>query len=184
VPGQSRISFEKGASLARKTSKPKTHTQIENVSIFGATARMAPLGLIVYAESFLSAARLITVSSEMEFIPARTYLACHALELALKPFLSLKGHSLAKLAEGAFSHNLGTILTQAEQHGLSDIVGLTELQQFHIRRASKYYAEKVFEYPAIGEALRAYSDRPDDGALIAAAEVLVAALRDPCLHAQ
>jgi hypothetical protein len=179
----SRISFEKGASLARKPGMAKAHTQIENVSIFGTTVRVAPLGLIVYAESFLSAARLFTISSAQDFIPARTYLACHAVELALKAFLSLKGHSLAKLAGGAFSHNLGTILTEAEQHGLSDVVGLTELQQFHIRRASKYYAEKVFEYPAIGEALSAYSDRPDDGVLIAAAEVLVAELHDPCLHA-
>jgi hypothetical protein len=170
--------------LARKPSAAKTHTQMENVTVAGASARIAPLGLIMYSEWFLSAAKLITVSSEIKFMPARTYLACHALELALKAFLSLNGRSLAQLADGAFGHNLESLLAEAGKHGLSDIVELSESHQFQIRRASKYYSEKVFEYPAIGETMTAYPHRPDTGLLIAAAEVLVAALHDPCLHAE
>jgi hypothetical protein len=170
--------------LGRKPSAAKKHAQIETISIAGITAPMGPAGLIFYSKSFLSAAKSITVSSEMDFMPARTYLVCHALELSLKAFLSLKGHSLAALADPAFGHDLGALLAEAEKHGLSDIAKLTASHQFQIQRASKYYLEKVFEYPAIGEMVTTnYGDRPSTDVLISGAEVLVAALYDPCFSA-
>jgi len=60
---------------------------------------------------------------------------------------------------------------------------LDEHQTFQIRRASNYYSGKVFEYPAIGEAVSAYSGNPDTNTLIEVAEKLVDVLREPCLKA-
>ena len=75
-------------------------TFVENISIFGLNARMAPLGLQMYAADFLAAAKAIQQPNvppylacqppNVPFVPARPYLACHALELSLKALLSLK----------------------------------------------------------------------------------------------
>jgi len=164
----------------RKASRGKKHSKIENLSILGATARMGPVSLHMYAADFLSAARA-AAPPEVPFAPARTYLVCRVLELALKAFLSLKGRSLEQLAGGAFGHDLESLLAEAERHGLSTLVHLEKLQLAEIRRASTYYAEKVFEYPALGEAVFGYPKNPDTNLLLGAAEALVAALREPCL---
>ena len=57
-------------------------TFVENISVLCVTTRMAPLGLQMYAADFLSGAKAIQPSN-VQFAPARPYLACHALELAL-----------------------------------------------------------------------------------------------------
>jgi hypothetical protein len=52
-----------------------------------------------------------------------------------------------------------------------------------VLRSSAYYREKVFEYPAIAEALKAYPGNPDTDLLLGVARALVTALREPCLNA-
>jgi hypothetical protein len=79
-------------------------------------------------------------------------LVSHALELAMKAFLCLKGYTLDELAGGEFSHDLSRILDAAERNGLRECVVWGEQETFQVRRASKYYASKVFEYPAAGDA--------------------------------
>src|SRR5690349_16675963 len=106
--------------MSKRTSAAKRHSKVEFVSIAGVTAHMGPLGLQTYAADFLSAAKEVA-PPDIRFSQARTFLVCHALELALKAFLSLKGYSLEKLAGGQFGHNLDELLTQAEQHGLSTL---------------------------------------------------------------
>jgi hypothetical protein len=162
----------------RRVSVGKTF--VESISVFGLTASMAPLGLQMYAADFLAAAKAVQPPS-VPFAPARPYLVCHALELALKAFLSLKGYSLDTLAEARFSHRLANLLDEAELKGLPEFVGLEEDEKFQIRRASVYYSSKVLEYPAIGEALRGLPERPDANILIDAAEKLVSALQEPVL---
>ena len=108
---------------------------------------------------------------------------CDNAELALKAFLSLKGYSLDKLAEDKFSHRLANLLDEAERNGLREFVKLEEDETFQIRRASDYYSSKVFEYPAVGEALQGLPGSPDTNILINAAETLVGVLREPCLKA-
>jgi hypothetical protein len=165
----------------RKSSRAQRHTQIEYISIFGATGYMAPLGLQFYADAFLVAAK--DARAGTGFAPARPYLVCHALELALKAFLSLKGRRMTELAGGEFGHDLPNLLDEAQKQKLADLVSLNESQLFQINRASVYYVEKVFEYPANDEALKAYPQMPDIELLIGAAEALVTALREPCLNA-
>jgi hypothetical protein len=67
-------------------SKNRVKTFVESISILGVTARMAPIGLQIYAADFLAAAKAVP-SPDGPFAPARTYLACHAVELALIPSL-------------------------------------------------------------------------------------------------
>jgi hypothetical protein len=61
---------------------------------------------------------------------------------------------------------------------------LPERQLAEIYRASTYYVEKVFEYPAIAEALIGYPKKPNIELLLGAADALVTALREPCLNAK
>lgn len=159
----------------------RTNTRIESVSILGATARIAPIGLQIYAADFLAAAKAIP-RSVVPFAPAQPYFVCHALELALKAFLSLKGYQLDKLAGGAFGHDLENLLDEAEREGLGEFVRLGEDQTFQIRRASNYYSNKAFEYPAVLEALRCYPGMPDTNILVDIAGTLIAALREPCFN--
>jgi len=176
-----------GSDMKEKSNRPRSETRltgIEKISIAGTEARMAPLGLILYAQHYLKAAQSTEPHPNPNFSPVRTYLACHSLELALKAFLSLKKLSLQELSGGAYGHNLQSILHKAEEHGLADSVADISEYRENIQRASRYYAEKVFEYPAVGEALMAYPGNPNTDVLIEAAAVLVESLYDQCLHAE
>jgi hypothetical protein len=144
---------------------------------------MGPGSLIVYAASFLSAAKTVLVKPEIPFDPARTYLACHSLELCIKAFLSLRGRPMVELAGGAFRHDLAALLTKAEKEGFLDMVPLTGSQMAEIVRAAKYYSEKVFEYPAVGESIGAYPHLPHVPDLIEISDLMVSALFDLCLAA-
>ena len=171
---------KKTGQTGRTYSRTGT-TFFESISIFGLTAQMAPLGLQMYAADFLAAAKSLQPPN-VQFAPARAFLACHAIELALKAFLSLKGYSLNKLAEHQFSHQIVNLLDQAERNGLYEFVNLKDVEKSQIGSASDYYSSKVFEYPAVSEAIQGYPKRPDINILIDAAETLVGALKDPCLN--
>ena len=167
----------------RAPSRAKKHAQVENLSIFGTFARMGPLGLHMYAADFLLVAKA-AAPPQVPFAPARTYLACRALELVLKAFLSLKGQPLEQLAGGEYGHDLEKLLDAAIQQGLLDVVAIAEDQLNEIRRASTYYAEKVFEYPALGEALSGYPHNPAIEPLLEAGSAMVVALEVPCRDAK
>ena len=167
----------------RTPSQAKKHTQIENLSVFGTFVRMGPLALHMYAADFLSIATG-AAPPQVPFAPARTYLVCHALELVLKAFLSLRGQPLERLAGGEYGHDLEKLLAAAVHQGLLELVVLEERHLIEIRRASKYYFEKVFEYPAVGEAPFGYPHNPDTGPLLEAAKAMVLALEVPCRDAK
>jgi hypothetical protein len=171
--------------MAKKTqlSSAKRFAQIENISMLGMTERMGPVALHVYAESYLSAA-LALPNPPVPFDPVLPYLICHAIELALKAFLSLNGGLMVDLAGGAYGHNLDSLLAKALEADLAKIVNLTEPHRDAIRRGTNYYAGKVFEYPAVGEALSAYPHMPPLDVLRDAASLLVEALRQPCREAK
>lgn len=167
--------------VPRPGKSSRKNAKIENASIFGIRLRFGPPGLIVYADHFLAAAKI--AATDVPFNPARMFLTCRTLELGFKAFLSLKGYSLEKLAGGPFAHDLENLLLEAEQHDLHQLVTLSESHRFQIVRASGYYHEKVFEYPAITEALGGYPDLPDVDELVGAADALLSVLREPCLTA-
>jgi len=76
---------------------------------------------------------------------------------------------------------LGRLLSKAQSLGLDGLIRFRIKEVTEIRKASLYYARKVFEYPALAEALRGYPKRPDFNALLAVADELIAAIREPCL---
>jgi hypothetical protein len=162
--------------------KKRSNTHIESVSIFGATARIAPIGLQIFAADFLAGAKAIPPPN-VTFAPTQPDLVCHALELALKAFLSLKEYPLDKLSGGKFGHDLENLLDEAERQGLDDLVKFDERQKFQIRRASQYYWSKAFEYPAVVELMSGNPEMPSTDILIEITETLVAALREPCINA-
>ena len=169
---------------ARGPSKAKKFAVVENIEIAGIRARMAPLGLHLYAESFLAAARAIPPQSDRPFDPARPYLLCHSIELGLKAFLSLHGTAMLDMAENPQGHNLGTILQRADEQGLKTASSLTATHRAAIRSAELYYSGKLFEYPAVGEALAGYPGMPPLDELLRAATILVDELRQSCRDAQ
>jgi hypothetical protein len=126
------------AKKEKQRTRARKHTQIENSSIAGAKARLAPLGLILYAEHYLHAAKTAQPWPEGGelYHPARLFLVCRSLELALKAFLSLKGRSLDELSGGAFAHDLDNLLIEADKQGLSTLVELSEDQRWQIGQST------------------------------------------------
>lgn len=167
----------------RKSSAAKRFAEIEKISIVGITERMGPLGLHMYAELYLSAAQILP-KPKVPFEPVRPYLVCHAIELVLKAFLSLRGATMVELADGPYGHNLDSLLTKCIEANLADFASLSEAKSNAIRLATTYYGGKVFEYPAVGEALSAYPQMPPVDVLFEAAASLVEALRQPCREAR
>ena len=168
---------------AGRVSAAKRFAAIERISIFGITERMGPIGLHMYAERFLAAARSLPPGT-VPFEPVRPYLVCHSIELGLKAFLSVQGTAMLELAEGSYGHNLEAILQKADDNGLSASVRLTAAQRSAIRLATIYYSGKVFEYPAVGEAMSGYPSMPSLETLLEAAVTLVDSLRQQCLEAK
>lgn len=167
----------------RKRSRAKQYAQIERILIMGATSRMGPVGLWVYADAYIRAG-LKLPAPEVPYESVRYYLACHSIELSLKAFLSLHGATMIELSENAFGHNLEAIVFAADAKDLQSQVALTDNHREEIRKASLYYAGKVFEYSAGGEALRGYPGLPKLEVLFAAAELLASALAQPCREAE
>lgn len=157
--------------------RAETHRRIETFLFLGIRFHIAP-ALWSYAPQYLRAARAVPASS---FNPARFYLACHALELALKAFLSTKGRSLKSMARHP-GHDLAAALAEAERLRLADLVRLPPRQRREIRRA-RYYGEKVFEYPAWIPSIHGFRNAPDINLLMGATDRLLEKLREPCLRA-
>ncbi len=91
---------------------------------------------------------------------------------------------MLELAEGSYGHNLDAILQKADEKGLDASIRLTAAQRSAIRLATVYYCGKVFEYPAVGEAMSGYPSVPSLETLLEAAGRLVDLLRQQCLDAK
>ena len=88
-----------------KLSAAKQFASIEAWTILGTSFEMGAFGLWTYANNFARSAKALPPIVE-RFEPVNFYLICHALELALKAFLSLEGSKLIDLAGGAYGHDL------------------------------------------------------------------------------
>src|SRR2546426_9590715 len=127
-----------------RVSVAKQFARIEKISIMGITERMGPIGLHLYANAYLDAARALPLPT-VPFEPVRPFLVCHSIELGLKAFLSLQGAKMLELAEGPHGHNLEALLQKADEKHLGTYVGLTDAHKTEVRRASLYYSGKLFE---------------------------------------
>jgi len=150
----------------RKSTAAKRHAEVEDLEMFGLRTRFGSVGLHVYATDYLASARALPAMASLPFAPSRYFLACRALELALKALLSIKGQRLANLAGGQYAHDLSNLLDEAGNVGIGNVVTLGQDTREHIRDAAKYYGEKVLEYPALMEALSAYPHLPRNTSLL------------------
>lgn len=167
--------MRKARSLSRR------HAEVENITILGHTERLAPLGLWVYAFSYLEAARKLPADRELGVHIPRAYLMCHAVELALKAYLSIAmNQTLAQFSQSSAGHNLEHWMQEAETAGLSAHVSLTAGQKGAIRDWSELHRGKVLSYPAIGKALRGLYDDASLVTLEEAANALIQGLDSYC----
>ena len=165
-------------SKKRKLSPAKKQASLETLTILGVSGEFGALGLWLYAEEYLDAAKNVPSKNELNLV--RSALTCHAIELLLKASLSVDGERLLALSEAPFGHNLENLLTAM----LSKPTGKkAKLEQHHInaiRNAATYHDQKLFEYPAPAEALAGYPHLPDIPTLTNAAELLLSYLEEPC----
>lgn len=89
-------------SKRRRRSAAKRFVEVERISVLGISengaARPAQVSRCVRAARALS-------KPKVPFEPARPYLVCHAIELGLKAFLSLRGASITTYYAGkVFEH--------------------------------------------------------------------------------
>jgi hypothetical protein len=169
-----------------RKSASRRHAEVEGVTIFGTTVRLAPYGLIVFAEYYLLAARAVQAPEKAPDFPlVRTFLACHAVELALKAFLAMKGASLVELLGGPYGHNLKNLIEEAEKRDLQAFIKLDDGQRAEIIKASEYYSEKVLEYPSLIEAVFGQPNKmPNADVLIGVVDTMVSVLHEPCFQAE
>jgi hypothetical protein len=168
----------------RPLTKGRKHTKTEYLDFGPPKTHLIPPLLQWYAENFLSVAKIIPAVPDDGFHPAQMFLIGRSLELAFKAFLSLQGVPYDQMADGALGHNLDHLLTDAKNKGLDGLVKFSAEQESEIIRASVYYAEKVYEYPAVSEFVTAHPSRAKSKPLVAAAERIIDALREPCYKAQ
>jgi hypothetical protein len=166
--------------MSRNQKKPREHAKVERHVFAGLAWRTGPLSLLIYAEDFLAASKSST-PADPRFQPARLFLACRAIELALKAFLSLREISLMNIMDR--KHYLKRLLIEAEKLGLEQHIKLQQIERDLISQAAIYYEEKVFEYPSLTEALVGYPEMPRLDGLFDIARRLVDALKEPCLAA-
>ena len=143
-------------------------------------AHVAPIGLHIYATNFIDAAG-VAPDVNNSFAPAKTYLACHAIELLLKAFLVTKGTRLKEVAQ-LRGHDLNGLMEDAECEGLSELIEIPSRMKAEILKAATYYREKVIQYPAVWESVHCYRHWPATEPLIDAADLLAKALYEECLH--
>lgn len=140
-------------------------------------SRLGLASLCAYAFDFLEAARNVSATKEGAFRPARFYLLCHALELALRAYMLLIGQNPDARAAPVARHDLRSLFAEAEACGLGRLVQFTPQGREQIEKAALYYSEAVFEYPALAEALRGYPEIPDFDALVGLSATLCAGVR-------
>jgi hypothetical protein len=96
-----------------------------------------------YAGDFLAAARVFELPGT-RFSPVPYFLICHSIELSLKSFLFPAGFK--KRDRRKLGHDLEAALHTAEECGLGGYLDITSDDREIVRKASKPYSKKEFEY--------------------------------------
>ena len=97
---------------------------------------LGTLSFCAYAVEYLDGALAIP-ATDRSFKPVQSYLACHAIELALTAYLALHGNSTDQLVCNRYSFDLSELMKDAESHGLGKLARLTQAQRKQIRRATQ-----------------------------------------------
>lgn len=140
-----------------------THTNQNNTNTDEKQAqapRHAAVGTLKKAKDFflggLVTDKIFVQKEEQQIIaPHQTgntlipyYLYCHAIELALKAFLMVKGFSDEELKD--IGHKIELAFNTAKERGLSKVVTFSSDEETIISWIGNYYKAKVFEYLITG----------------------------------
>jgi len=148
------------------------------ISVAKSRPRLGLVALCAYANDFLEAATNANLLAK-KFRPAQLYLACHALELALRAYIQLQGRVVGVRETSLPSRgDLVSLLAEADSRGLTGLVRPSPTQREQIQKAAFYYSALVFEYPALAEVIRGYPQGPDADGIVAVATALVSAIRE------
>ncbi len=104
------------------------------------------------------------------------FLACQAIELALKGYLRGSGESEDFLADKC-KHNLIIALNAAEERGLTNLLKLESKEREELYLASELYSSKALQFPIAG-----LYTLPHFETLLQIAEKLVAQIEVFCLE--
>jgi hypothetical protein len=93
---------------------------VEDSNLKDEAARTTPIGLFHYANSYWMSARVLNANRPKVTHPDEpvNFLFYQAVELFLKAFLRLHGHSARELASRKFGHNFNALGERAEALGL------------------------------------------------------------------
>jgi len=130
---------------------PKTTVEQE----LDTEARTTPFGMFNMAESYFRAARALKAAKLKGTHPDHpvAFLYYHSIELYLKSFLRLHGHSAKELASRKFGHQTAALVGRADQLGLElmdedrEILDLMANTDAVIR--SRYLLIGAFYWPTI-----------------------------------
>jgi len=147
------------------------------IQVETARMNMGPTGFIVYASDFLDAYKKF--ETDKAFSPAKYYLACRAVELSLKAFLSLSGVSF-NVIKNKLQHDLDKILRKSKELGIDSIVPITENEKIEIVKANGWYSRKGFEYFAIQNMVESKDSLPNINVISNLAEKLISVLEPKC----
>jgi HEPN domain-containing protein len=117
------------------------------------------------AKEFLEAAQILSDAKQEnetkfgQYFAPTTYLALHALELALKAFLMTNGTSLNGVRK--IGHDIAKLAMEVKTLGNTDVSIKLDEQDGGIIVLSEIYKNKVFEYPREGS-----HQAPDETKLI------------------
>lgn len=127
------------------------------------TGHLSPIILTQHGREFLEAARREAALTNQISLPAY-FLVGRSIELGLKAFLVLKGHSEAQLK--AIGHDLKSALEEARHHGFDSLVSPSQDHTDALECLNLYYKSKDLEYPRTGSKsypahnlLAAFADR-------------------------
>lgn len=124
-------------------------------AIPGATDRFTPrlslLALCAYAKDFLAAVKSAQ-PLRGTYRPARLYLLCQALDLALTAYLVAHGVGATGDARETVN-DLEALWSEAKSYGLDSLGHLTPTARAHLRKAAFYYSSRAMQRPALAETL-------------------------------
>ena len=133
------------------------------------------MGLSNYAMKFLRAAQILRQTEDHGFVPTY-FVACQAIELALKGFLRGSGATTEHLKK-KIGHNLCLAVVEAENKGLNQIIQLSDHDKAVIEMIGAYYMSKDLQY-----ALSGFNQFPHIDLVLQVADNLATKTRDFCVE--
>jgi HEPN domain-containing protein len=117
--------------------------------------RITPLGFWLRGRDFLDASVLLSQNSG-RFSFVATFLACRAVELALKAYLLARGDSLTQVKQ--LGHNLTAALVESYSRGIDMVVALDPAERELLQRVNGDYVGHNFAYFDVWSAVSAPKD--------------------------